>query len=126
MYIFFSWVCQFGTRCEKSDICIPIPHLTLCSSMHMVKCLFTFFTFLLLKKIIANQIPVVVFVRAGHSLLFPPFAIRSSATSTPLFAIATLLLFRKLQYTTRYTLFAIATFVSSALRTASILGLYLR
>jgi hypothetical protein len=45
-----------------------------------------------------------VFIRAGHSLLFPLFAIRSSATSTPLFAIATPLLFRKLQYATRYSL----------------------
>jgi hypothetical protein len=43
--------------------------------------------------------------RAGHSLLFPLFAIRSSATSTPLFAIATPLLFRKLQYATRYRYF---------------------
>jgi hypothetical protein len=33
------------------------------------------------------------FSKAGHSLLFPLFAIRSSATSTPLFAIATPLLF---------------------------------
>jgi hypothetical protein len=43
-------------------------------------------------------------IRAGHSLLFPLFTIRSSATSTPLFAIATPLLFRKLQYATRYSL----------------------
>jgi hypothetical protein len=42
--------------------------------------------------------------RAGHLLLFPLFAIRSSATSTPLFAIATPLLFQKLQYATRYSL----------------------
>jgi hypothetical protein len=42
--------------------------------------------------------------RAGHSLLFPLFAICSSATSTPLSTIATPLLFRKLQYATRYSL----------------------
>jgi hypothetical protein len=35
---------------------------------------------------------------------FSLFAIRSSATSTPLFAIATPLLFQKLQYATRYSL----------------------
>jgi hypothetical protein len=48
--------------------------------------------------------PLSLVLRAGHSLLFPLFAIRSSATSTPLFAIATPLLFRKLQYATRYSL----------------------
>jgi hypothetical protein len=56
-----------------------------------------------------------------QSWAFATFSpIRSSATSTPLFAIATPLLFPKIAI--RYSLFAIATFVSSVLRTASILG----
>jgi hypothetical protein len=42
--------------------------------------------------------------KCWHSLLFSLFAIRSSATSTLFFAIATPLLFQKLQYTSRYSL----------------------
>jgi hypothetical protein len=47
-------------------------------------------------------------IRGGHLQLFPLFAICCSATSSPLFAIATLLL---LNIAMRYSLFAIATFV---------------
>jgi hypothetical protein len=73
-------------------------------SLHLILQLFACFPF---KRKPGGHPSYSLFARAGHLLLFTPFANCYSATSMYHFAIATPLLFWILQYAICYLLFAI-------------------